>query len=56
MFVICAGKKLKNVDTLIANVNDNQSMDAMCQQGKVLLNCVGPVRTSDFRSRSSAEA
>ncbi|XP_072032001.1 saccharopine dehydrogenase-like oxidoreductase [Amphiura filiformis] len=38
------GKKLKNVEVVIANVNDNQSMDAMCQQAKVLLNCVGPYR------------
>ncbi|XP_071797123.1 saccharopine dehydrogenase-like oxidoreductase [Asterias amurensis] len=38
------GKDLKDVGVLIANVNDHQSMDDMCAQGKVLLNCVGPYR------------
>ncbi|XP_022091289.1 saccharopine dehydrogenase-like oxidoreductase [Acanthaster planci] len=38
------GKDLSDVGVILANVNDNQSMDAMCKQGKLLLNCVGPYR------------
>lgn len=38
------GKDLSKVGTIQANVNDNQSLADMCEQGVVLLNCVGPYR------------
>ena len=41
--VLFAGKDLGKVGVIQANVNDNQSLVKMCEQGTILLNCVGPV-------------
>lgn len=38
------GKSVKNVGIVIANVEDSDSLIAMAQKGKVILNCVGPYR------------
>jgi short subunit dehydrogenase-like uncharacterized protein len=33
----------KKVETIIADVNDPQSIQNMCQRAKIIINCVGPV-------------
>ncbi|XP_071963086.1 saccharopine dehydrogenase-like oxidoreductase [Antedon mediterranea] len=39
------GKTLENeIDIVVANVNDEDSLKTMCQKSKVILNCVGPYR------------
>jgi short subunit dehydrogenase-like uncharacterized protein len=32
-----------NVDTVVANINNSQSLVDMCARTKLLINCVGPV-------------
>ena len=36
------GKNLDHVRLIVANVDDEQSILDMCNQAKVILNCVGP--------------
>ncbi|GCB77166.1 saccharopine dehydrogenase a, tandem duplicate 1 [Scyliorhinus torazame] len=36
--------ELKSKEYIICDINDPLSLDAMCQQGSVILNCVGPYR------------
>ncbi|XP_077998254.1 saccharopine dehydrogenase-like oxidoreductase [Glandiceps talaboti] len=38
------GKQLDNVEVIIADVNDGDSMAKLCQQAKLVMNCVGPYR------------
>ncbi|XP_041038609.1 saccharopine dehydrogenase a, tandem duplicate 1 [Carcharodon carcharias] len=36
--------ELKSKEYVVCDINDPLSLDAMCQQGSVILNCVGPYR------------
>ena len=38
------GKDLSGVSKIIVNVDDEDSIDKMCKQAKVVINCVGPYR------------
>lgn len=38
-----AGKDLSDLPTIIADVSNEKSLEEMCSQAKVILNCVGPV-------------
>jgi short subunit dehydrogenase-like uncharacterized protein len=37
-----------NIDTIVANITNQQSLIDMCAQTKVLINCVGPVCKSEY--------
>ena len=41
---MCAESMIEGVDIIIADVNDQESLEAMCAKANVLINCVGPVR------------
>ena len=41
---IFAGKSLKNVGVIKADVSDPNSLTEMAKKGKIVLNCVGPYR------------
>ncbi|XP_059841566.1 saccharopine dehydrogenase a, tandem duplicate 1 [Hypanus sabinus] len=36
--------EVKSTECIICDINDSSSLAAMCQQGSVILNCVGPYR------------
>ncbi|XP_002732534.1 saccharopine dehydrogenase-like oxidoreductase [Saccoglossus kowalevskii] len=38
------GYSLSNIDVIIADVADEESLESMCKQTKLVLNCVGPYR------------
>lgn len=40
------GKELDAIDILVADVSDDASMEAMCKNSKIIINCVGPYRFS----------
>ena len=35
---------IEGIDTVVADVSDQTSLEAMCSKAAVLINCVGPVR------------
>ena len=35
---------IENVDVLVADVSDQNSLETMCAKATVVINCVGPVR------------
>jgi short subunit dehydrogenase-like uncharacterized protein len=37
------GKDYSGIELIIADVKDGESLNAMCSQAKLVLNCVGPV-------------
>jgi hypothetical protein len=39
-----SGKDLRNMPILEADVSNESSLNNMCQQAQLILNCVGPVR------------
>lgn len=43
LFMCVSEKNLYQAPILIADINSEQSLLAMCKQARVLLNCVGPV-------------
>ena len=40
----CAESGIEGIDTIVADVSDQASLEAMCSKATVLINCVGPVR------------
>ncbi len=38
------GRNLKDVEKIMADTSDAESLKSMARQGKVILNCVGPYR------------
>ena len=38
------GKDYSGIDVIVADVKDGESLNAMCSQAKLVLNCVGPYR------------
>ena len=52
-FVQCcllAGCDLSKTAILIADVSEEESLNAMCSSAKIILNCVGPVKCSALYS------
>ena len=43
LFIILTGKDYSGIDVIIADVKNVESLNAMCSQAKLVLNCVGPV-------------
>lgn len=41
--VVAIESGIEGVDILVADVYDQDSLDAMCAQASVIINCVGPV-------------
>lgn len=39
-------KQLDDIDIIVADVNDDSSMEEMCKNTKIVINCVGPYRFS----------
>ena len=35
---------IEGIDTIVADVHDQTSLEAMCSKALILINCVGPVR------------
>lgn len=44
--LVISGRDLKQVEYVCADIKDTASLNSMCQQGKLILNLVGPVSTS----------
>lgn len=49
---VWAGKDLSDLATIIADVSDEKSLQEMCSQAKVILNCVGPVSLASILLRA----
>ncbi len=45
MFALCSllASGIEGVDVVVADVNDQESLEALCSRASVLINCVGPV-------------
>ena len=43
MFCLVLGYNIQDVGIIIADVGDEDSLNAMCCKAQIILNCVGPV-------------
>ena len=39
-------KDVKSMEVLVADVMDHKSLEAMCRRSRIVVNCVGPVRSA----------
>ena len=42
-------KDVKSMEVLVADVMDHKSLEAMCRRSRIVVNCVGPVRSAQGR-------